>query len=133
MQNSYSRSKLVGYIVDSLNGGASGKKLAKEVAAYLIENGKSSELQSVMRDAQELRSQKYGVVELSARSAHAFDDSVQNRIEDIAKRQYPGVKKTIINEVSDESAIGGVNILLPHHSLDITIRSKLNRLRESIS
>lgn len=128
----YSRKKLVEYIAVSINKGVPEKKLARQVAAYLIENGKTSELQSVMRDAQELRATRYGVVEFNVRSASTLDKSVEKRVEKIALEQYKGSKKVIINEETDESAIGGINILLPHHSLDLTIQSKLNRLKEGI-
>ncbi len=133
MQRTYSRSKLVAYIVDSLESGQSATKLAREVAAYLIEVGKTSDLVSIMRDAQELRATRYGVVELTAASAHPLEKSSLNDVEAIAKRQYPGASQTTIHQKIDPTIIGGANLTFPHASLDLTIRAKLNQLREATS
>lgn len=133
MQNGYSRFKLVGYIVDSLESGKSAERLASEVAAYLIENGKISELDSVMRDAQELRAQKYGVVELEARSAHRLESGHLSEIKTLAGKQYANTKSVIAHQIHDESVIGGTNLSFPHTNLDVTIRAKLNQLKEAIA
>ena len=133
MNSTYSRTKLVNYIVDELESGKNVADLSKKIAAYLIESGKASELDSVMRDAQELRAQKYGVVELTARSAHALDSGQVTQIEKVASSQYAGAKKVKMHKLHDDSVIGGANLTLPHASLDVTIRAKLNQLKESIS
>jgi F0F1-type ATP synthase delta subunit len=132
MHKSYSRSKLVEYIVGALESGRDSADIAKHVAAYLIESGKTSELDSVMRDAQELRAQEYGIIELTARSAHALDSDQLANVEGIAKRQYKTAKKVTVHQVQDETAIGGINLAFPHASLDLTVRAKLNQLREAI-
>lgn len=133
MQKDYSRSRLVSYIVDCLESGESIARLAARTAAYLIEAGKVSDLDSIMRDAQEIRAQKYGVVELSARSAHKLDSSHLSEIKSMARKQYGNTKQVITHQVHDESVIGGANLSFPHNNLDITIRAKLNQLKESIA
>lgn len=133
MQSSYSRSKLVNYIVDSLESGKAASILASEVAAYLIEVGKVSDLDSVMRDAQEARAQQHGVVELTARSAHKLELAHLSEIKALAGKQYSGTKRVITHQVQDESVIGGANLSFPHANLDVTIRAKLNQLKEAIA
>lgn len=133
MQQTYSRSKLVNYIVEAINKGAGINVLAKQVAAYLIDAGKISELDSVMRDAQDLRATQSGVVELEVRSAHTIDADHINQIEAVAKQQYPGSSKVILDTVHDESVVGGANLSFAHSNFDITVRAKLNRLKEAIS
>ena len=132
MQKSYSRKVLVSYIVEALDAGRDVADISRHVAAYLIESGKSSDLDSVMRDAQEQRAQISGVVELTARSAHQLDSEQRQRIESIAKQQYPSAKQIRAHEVIDESVVGGINLAFPHASLDLTVRAKLNQLREAI-
>lgn len=133
MQRTYSRSKLVSYVVGAINSGISVEVLARQVAAYLIDVGKISELDSVMRDAQDLRAIKSGVVEVEVRSAHAIDAEHVGQIESVAKQQYPGSSKVILDTVHDESVVGGVNLSFAHANFDITVRAKLNRLKEAIS
>jgi F0F1-type ATP synthase delta subunit len=133
MQGGYSRSRLVSYIVDSLESGKSVSGLASGVAAYLVENGKISELDSIMRDAQELRAQKYGVVELSARSAHKLEAAHLAEVKTLAGKQYAGTKRVITHQIQDDSVVGGTNLSFPHTNLDVTIRAKLNQLKEAIA
>lgn len=133
MTGKYSRAKLVDYIVAELESGKTTSKLSSKVGAYLIETGKVSELDSVMRDAQELRAQKHGVVELTARSAHKLDAAQVSHIKAVAKHQYGTAKTVTLHQVKDQSVIGGANLTFPHSSLDLTIRAKLNQLRSSIS
>jgi F0F1-type ATP synthase delta subunit len=133
MQSKYSRSKLVEYIVNSMQSGANADKLGRQVAAYLMTINKGSELNSIMRDAQERRAEKYGIVELTATSTHPLEASHLKQIENVAGRQYASPKQVITHQVHDESALGGTSLLFPHSNLDITVRSKLNQLREGIS
>jgi len=133
MQRTYSRTKLVDYIVDRLQAGVKPSELSLQAAAYLIEAGKTSELDSVMRDAQELRAQKYGAVEFTVRSAHELDNSQVEQVEKLAADQYPGTKNVTMHKVKDETVLGGANLTFPHSRLDITVRAKLNQLKEAIS
>lgn len=133
MQNTYSRSKLVDYIVDALGSGIDASKLANEVAAYLIDSGKVNELDSVMRDAKDLRARKSGIVEVDIKTAHDINDATVKQIEMIARQQYPQSKKVTLNKIHDESVVAGASLSLPHSSFDVTVRAKLNRLKEAIS
>jgi F0F1-type ATP synthase delta subunit len=85
-----------------------------------------------MRDAQELRAKEHGIIELTARSAHALDSDQLANVQRIARQQYDTAKEIKVHEVQDESAIGGINLAFPHASLDLTVRAKLNQLREAI-
>ncbi len=128
----YSRTKLAVYIADAMHNGSDESALAQHIAAYLIETGKTADLDSVMRDVQELRAQKYGIVELTARSAFALDADEKAQIERVAGGQYPGSTEVIIHEVIDTSVVGGASLSLAQANLDATIKTKLNRLREAI-
>lgn len=132
MQKAYSRSALVSYIVRELARGADEARLSHQVAAYLITTNKIHELDSVMRDAQERRAQEDGVVELTIRSAHQLDAAQLKQIEAIAKDQYKNATRVLAHQLQDESVVGGATVQLPHASLDVSIRAKLNQLREAV-
>ncbi len=130
MKPKFSRSKLAHYVASSNKPEA---ELAREVAAFLIDAGKTAELDSLMRDVSDIRARENGVVELTARSAFPLDTDTKAQIERVAKGQYPGSTSVIIHEVRDETAVGGVRIELSNADLDLTIRSKLHKLREAIA
>lgn len=130
MGQNFPRASLARYIASS---DKPEKELSREVAAFLIENNKTSDLGSLMRDVTEIRSRADGIVELTARSAFPLSLSVKTEIEAVAKKQYGDVTEVIIHEVLDESVIGGVRLQFANASLDLTIQSKLHKLREAIT
>lgn len=124
----FSRTKLARYIADSADSKQASVDLAKDVAAYLIDTGKTAELNSLLRDVAEERAVSNGFLEVTAISAFELNDAEKQEIEKVALSQYPRVKKVVIRSEIDESAVGGVKLLLPHYQLDLSIRTKLNRL-----
>ncbi len=130
MAQQFSRKALADYIAQSDMPEA---QLAQEVAAFLMDAGKVSDLDSLMRDVIEIRGRQNGVVELTASSAHELTPAVRSEIEAIAKKLYPGASKVTIHEVHDAALIGGVRLQFANASLDLSVQSKLNKLREAIN
>ena len=124
----FSRTKLATYIASAADGKKVSPTLAKDVAAYLIDTGKTAELSSLLRDVAEERAVASGFLEVTAVSAFPLIDAEKQAIEAAARKQYPKVKKVAIRSEIDTSIVGGVTLLLPHHQLDLSIRTKLNRL-----
>lgn len=108
-------------------------KTAKSMAAYLMEEGRTGELQSLMRDMRQYRADHDGIVEVNAVSAHPIGESVKADIEAEIRRLYPGLKSVIINSVIDESAVGGIRLELANAQLDLTVRAKLNKLKQAVT
>lgn len=113
----------------SLKPGADAAELSREVAAYLLETGRTSELTSLSRDIMEARSER-GVVEVTAVSAHKLSGELKSDIKDKIRAFYPGAKKILINESVDPKMIGGVRLELANQQLDLTVRSRLNRFKQ---
>lgn len=132
MSSKYSQNDTASYIASQLQAGTDENDLAISVASYLIDEGKTASLDSLLRDVMELRA-KNGVVELTARSAFPLADEQKVEIRNLAKKQYPGSHKVIIHELKDPNVIGGVSLSLANANLDLTIKSKLNHLREAIA
>ena len=130
MGQTFSRNALAKYIALSSKPET---ELAEEVAAFLIDNGKTSDLDSLMRDVVEIRSTNQGLVEITATSAFPASTSVKSDIEALVKKRYPNVSRVIIHEVIDKAVIGGVQVQFANASLDLTVKSKLHKLRESIA
>lgn len=103
-------------------------KLAKEVAAYLLAEGRTADLESVIRDVMQYRAEK-GQVEVIAVSAHELDDETIREIKDTIRRQFPNADKIIVSRQHDPEVVGGIQIKLANQQLDMTIRSKLDTFK----
>lgn len=124
------RSQIAPVIADViLKPGADAKQLSQEIAAYLLDENRTNELDSLMRDIVAYRADK-GTVEVTAVSAHDLPQGVKQDIEKLIREHFPGVKEIIINERIDTDTVGGVRLELVGQQLDMTIRSKLNRFKE---
>lgn len=113
----------------SLASGANAEELSRLVAAYLLRNGRTGELGSLMRDVQQLRAER-GVVEVTAVTAHELSAAAKADIEARIKQLYPDAKQIVISEVLDPEVVGGVRLELPHQQLDLSVRAKLNRFKQ---
>ena len=124
------RTRLATLIAErSLKSGASTKKLAEEIAAYLLAEGRTGELDSILRDVMQYRADS-GVVEVKAISAHELDVKVRSDIESVARELYPAAQQVIISEEHDANVVGGVKIELANQQLDLSVRAKLNRFKQ---
>lgn len=103
--------------------------VAKEIAAYLLAEGRVGELDSVLRDVQ-VDWAESGYVEVLAHTAHALDASVKAQITDQIKRLYPDAQKIVVTEVLDPEVIGGVRLSLANQQLDLSVEAKLNKFKQ---
>lgn len=109
--------------------GVDAKRFSKEVAAYLLTEGRTNELDSLLRDIMQYRAD-HGIVEVIAVSAHELDNKMQRDIEAQVRGLYPAARKIIISPQHDETVIGGVRLVLANEQLDLSIRSKLNKFKK---
>lgn len=99
-------------------------KLSEEVAAYLVANRRTGELDAVMREVARLREIRNGVTEVTATSAHKMNEATIRTI-----KQLLGSEKLTINEVVDAEVLGGVRLETSEMLLDLTVRNRLNQLK----
>ncbi len=104
-------------------------KLANQVAAYLLVERRSNELDSLMRDVMENRAQQ-GTVEVVAVSAHDLDLQTLADIKREVLMHYPKAQEVIVSPRLDSSLIGGVRLEFANAQLDLTLRGKLNRFKQ---
>ena len=102
--------------------------LAKEIAAYLLDNGRTSELDSLMRDIMAYRAE-HGVIEVSAVSAHQLSSQDITDIKELLKQEYPQAKSFTVDQESDPDLMGGVKLDLPGEQLDLTVRAQVNKFK----
>ena len=105
------------------------KQLSDEVAAYLLAERRTGELDSLIRDIMQYRAD-HGVVEVVAATAHPLTTAVRANIQTEIQRLYPLATKVVVTERPDATVIGGVRLDLANQQLDLSVRNKLNRLKQ---
>ena len=105
------------------------RQLSDEVAAYLLIERRTDELDSLIRDIMQYRSD-HGLVEVVAVTAHPLTAAVRANIETEIQRLYPLATQVLITERHDAAVIGGVRLDLANQQLDLSVRNKLNRLKQ---
>lgn len=126
-----SRARLARLVADrTLKQGVS-KRFDREVAAYLLSEGRVNELDSLLRDVQADWAE-VGHVEVAARSAYPLSTAVKADIRREVKKVHPKARQIVINEVIDLDMVGGVRLNLPNQQLDLTIRTKLNTFKQLV-
>jgi len=123
------RTRIASAIADRTLRQGSSKKLAQEVAAYLLDEQRVSDLDSILRDIQEDWANA-GHVEVIARSAHPLSANVRKDIEKQVKALNPNAKKIIVTEVADPEVKGGVRLELANQQLDLSVEAKLNKFKQ---
>lgn len=110
----------------------SAKDLANQVAAYLLSEHRTAELDSLMRDVSEERS-RHGVVEVEAVSAHALDQRSVDDVKTEVKAIYPQAQEVIVSPRIEPALIGGIRLEFPNSVLDLSLRNRLNHLKQLIT
>ncbi len=123
-----SRHKLVEIIAEQTLDIRDNSKLAREVAAYLITEHRSDDLNPIMRDVMQYRHDK-GIVEATAVSAHDLTPEIIKDVHNVLDAEFPDAKEIIVTTKYDPSLVGGVRIDLANQQLDLTVRAKLNTFK----
>jgi F0F1-type ATP synthase delta subunit len=105
------------------------KAFSSEIAAYLLDEGRTGDLDSLIRDIIDYRAQ-HGIVEVRAVSAHTLTSTVAADVTKQVKQRYPEASDVVISPIHDERVIGGVRLELPNEQLDLSVRAKLSRFKQ---
>lgn len=122
-----SRRKLANYFADQLLAGKKG--VVDQLAAYLIDTGRTKEAELIVRDIEDALATR-GTVVADIQSAHALTKETQAALSDFLKRTTQA-KRVELRHVVDESLLGGVRIGVPGAEIDTTLRRKLTNLKAS--
>ncbi len=100
------------------------KLLAREIAAYLLTERRTNELESILRDIMQYRADN-GNLEAEVVTAHDVQQHVLDEAKQVLHAAYPNTKTIRVNSRRDESVIGGLRISMPNQQLDMTLQRKL--------
>lgn len=101
--------------------------LAKSLAVYLVQEGRTKELESLLRDVSRLRYERQGVLEIDATAAHPLNNEVRAEI----KRLLPA-KSHVLHETIERNVIGGVLLETADQQLDLTVTRRLRQLKQGV-
>lgn len=124
-----SRTRLAAIITDLAARPIGTKPLSREIAAYLLTEGRTGELDSIMRDVMQCRVDQ-GVVEVVATDARPVSSRAKQDITNLVRARFPQAKQIIISEELDPTIIGGVQLELANQQLDLSVRAKLNHFKQ---
>lgn len=105
---------------------------SQEIASYLLSERRTAELEPLLRDIIDYRA-KHGLVEVTAISAHQLSAKDRSDIEQLAQQLFPKASSILLNTQLDLNLIGGVLIEIVSKQLDLSIRTKLNRMKQLTS
>lgn len=123
MANRLSRRKLAIYAADKLLAGMPTKEALAEVAAHLVETGRTRESELLVLDIEEVLAER-GVVVADVTTAHPLTDKLRKEIHVVI-----GAKSLQLRESIDGAVLGGVRIDVPGRRFDGTIQQKLTSLK----
>ncbi len=99
-------------------------KVARGLAAYLVEERKANELDRIMREVERIRLVESGILEVDVESAHELTSEIRSQIEAIFSENKVRISSNI-----NKSLVGGVKIQAQDTLIDLSVRGQLNRLK----
>ncbi len=124
MAERLSRRKIADYVADQYIAGKSLSHLVDEVAAYLIESGRTREAELTTRAINDALAER-GVIVAEVTTAFPLAADTE-----IAIKRLLG-KGAVIKQTVDPAVLGGVRIEMPGRRLDATIAHNLTALRRA--
>jgi F0F1-type ATP synthase delta subunit len=123
-----SRRQLAGVIARSTLHAGFTRQDAMHIAEYLLQERRTSDLDSLLRDVREQWAQD-GYVEVLATGARALSSQVRADIEAEARYLYPDASRIVITEQIQPDLVGGVRIEVIGRQLDLTTRHTLQQFK----
>jgi F0F1-type ATP synthase delta subunit len=110
-------------------GRVSAKAFSDEIAAFLLHEHRTADIEPLLRDVMQYRAD-HGIVEVIAVSAHPLSMGVRSDIERQVTSVFPDAKQIIISEELQPEVVGGVRLELPNQQFDLSVRAKLSRFKQ---
>lgn len=125
------RHKIAAFIADkSLH--SKSADIAREVAGYLLAEGRTGELDSLLRDVMLARAER-GVIDVNVVSKYDLTEQVRNDIRAQVRSLYPDAKRIELNEYHDDNVIGSIRVEMADKQLDLSIQAKLNKFKSLVA
>ncbi len=107
------------------------KKIIRGALLLLKKNGQLTEANALVEKFTALYDEKNQIARAHISSRKKLTDKDIHEIQAMIKEKH-GAKEVIIDEMQDESLLGGVKIKVGDTLYDGTLKTKLNQLKESL-
>ncbi len=104
------------------------QKAVKELASLLLEYRLHSQIDEILADISVEYARVHGVVEAEVRTVFPLSKVLKTELENRVK-ESTGAKKVILHEEIDRSLLGGLIVSTPGMELDVSLKTKLAKLR----
>ena len=121
----FTRRQLAEYAAAELAAGREG--VMDQLAAYLVDTGRSKEATLLVRDI-ETALQGRGVVVADVTSAYGLGEAERSAITKLLEEKYV-TKQVYLHELVDPSLLGGIKIRAASEEYDGSLQRKINRLK----
>ena len=129
MPSRLSRRNIASYIAKRLIDGGSQVATIRQLAAFLIDNRRTKEVELIIRDI-EFELQNRGVILAEVTTADALSEATRKEVERLVG-QHADPGRIQLRQFIDPAVIGGVRIDIPGKRLDATIARRLAIFREN--
>lgn len=124
---SSSRRKVAQYYARAIADGKDTKKLVAQLAKFLVDNGRTKEMDTIVADIQ-YQLGLDGVAIASVTSAHQLDEMAKKAIIELVSKQT-GAHDVQLNEQISQDVVGGVKVEVAGSELDTTVARRLKALK----
>ncbi len=104
------------------------KKAIEQLAALVLEQHLHGQVEEILADIEQEYLRVHGVAEAHVKTAFKLSDKLKTELGDLVKRTIDAKQVNIIEEV-DRSLLGGVTVTAPDMELDLSLRTKLSKLK----
>lgn len=120
--------KQIALAVLELSKNSSKKKIGESLASYLADNHRTNELDAIMREIEVQREQMDGISEVTIKSQNKIDESFAKKVVKLMD-----IERSVINYEINKDLVGGVRAEANGRVLDLTVRNRLNLLKEGVN
>ena len=122
-----SRRSIAEYVANGLVKGDSKKELFSQLAAFLIDTGRTKELDLIVRDIEYFLAEN-GVVNATIISAYELTAETKKALEAFVKKET-NANHVSLSSMVEPAVLGGVKISIPGREVDQTIARQLTVLK----
>lgn len=123
--NKISRTRIARYVASQSKDGVISSKVIRDVASYLIESGRTRELQLVVRSIEDELA-KLGLVIADTVSTEEITDAQKAEIKKLLRAEKLELRQNI-----DKTIIGGLRVDSPVGTIDFTVANRLRSLKRA--
>lgn len=104
------------------------KQATKQLASLILENRMHNQTGGILDCIQTEYQRVHGIIEATTVSVHPLTAELKKNIQAVITKKT-NAKKVILHELLDPGVLGGVKITAPEMELDLTLKTKLAKLR----